>query len=94
MNIRFYIDPTTGDPHIYNHEVGEVEVEEALDNREEDRPGDRDCRIAIGRTDAGRTLRVVYVRDPKPDSIFVVTAYELSGKPLLAFRRRMRNKHK
>ena len=94
MNIRFYIDPTTGEPHIYNHDIGEVEVEEALANRDEDRPGEKDSRLAIGRTDAGRILRVIYVRDPKPDSIFVVTAYELTGKPLLAFRRRMRKKRK
>ena len=94
MNIRFYIDPATGVPHIYNHNVGEAEVEESLANRDEDRPGDKNSRIAIGRTDAGRVLRIVYVRDPKPDSIFVVTAYELDGKPLLAFRRRMRKKRK
>jgi hypothetical protein len=49
---------------------------------------------AIGRTEAGRILRVIYVRDPKPDSVFVVTAYELSGKPLVAFRRRMKKKRK
>ena len=94
MNVRYYIDPATGLPHIYNHNVGEVEVEESLANRDEDRPGDRDSRIAVGQTDAGRILRVVYVRDPKPDSIFVVTAYDLAGKPLIAFRRRMRKKRK
>ena len=94
MNVRYYADPSTGQPHIYNHDVGEAEVEEVFANRDEDRPGDRDSRIAIGRTDAGRILRVVYVRDPKPDSVFVVTAYELIGKPLSAFRRRMRRKRK
>ena len=46
------------------------------------------------RTESGRILRVIYVRDPKPDSVFVVTAYELSGKPLVAFRRRMKKKRK
>ena len=30
----------------------------------------------------GRYLRVVYVPDPEPESVFVVTAYELTGKPL------------
>ena len=50
--------------------------------------------MAIGRTEAGRILRVVYVRDPKPDSVFVITAYELEGKPLVAFRRGMKKKHK
>ena len=27
MNIRFYLDPETGQPHIYNHGVSEDEVE-------------------------------------------------------------------
>ena len=94
MQIRFYLDPTTGLPHIYNHDVDEAEVEEVLANPDEDRPGDKNSRIAIGRTEAGRILRVIYVRDPKPDSVFVVTAYELIGKPLLAFRRRMKKKRK
>jgi hypothetical protein len=37
-------------------------------------------------------LRVIYVPDPEPDSIFVITAYELRGKPLAAYRRRQRRK--
>ena len=32
INIRFYTDPVTGLPHIYNHNVIEVEVEEILLN--------------------------------------------------------------
>ena len=52
MNIRFYIDPKSGLPHIYNHGVDEDEVEQALANRGEDRAGDKDSRIAIGQTDA------------------------------------------
>lgn len=94
MKIRFYCDPTTGIPHIYNHDVDESEVEHVLVNSDEDRAGSGDSRVAIGRTDAGRILRVIYVRDPKPDSVFVITAYDLQGKPLVAFRRRMRKKHK
>jgi len=27
VEIRFYIDPTTGQPHIYRHDVDEAEVE-------------------------------------------------------------------
>ena len=94
MKIRFYIDPTTGLPHIYNHNVDETEVKEALANSDEDRPGTNRSRITIGRTDAGRILRVIYLRDPEPDSVFVITAYDLTGKPLVAFRRRMKKKHK
>jgi len=72
--------------------VDEREVEEVLINRGEDRPGRDGSRIAIGRTDSGRYLKVVYVRDSRPDSVFVVTAYELRGKPLLAYRKRERKK--
>ncbi len=94
MKIRFYLDPTAGLPHIYNHNVDETEVERVLANPDEDRPGTRNSRVAIGHTDGGRILKVIYVRDPRPDSLFVVTAYELTGKPLVAFRRRMKRKRK
>ena len=30
MKIRFYIDPGTDLPHIYNHDVRENEVEDVL----------------------------------------------------------------
>jgi len=32
MRLRFYIDPETGEPHIYKHQVSEAEVEEVLTN--------------------------------------------------------------
>lgn len=60
----------------------------------EDRPGREGSRVAIGQTEAGRYLRVIYVPDPEPDSVFVITGYELKGKPLFAYRRRRRAKHK
>jgi hypothetical protein len=92
LNIRYYIDPETGQPHIYNHDVAESEVEEILARPGEDRPGAGGSRIAIGQTSAGRYLRVLYVPDPEPDSVFVITAFELRGKPLIAYRRRRRRK--
>ena len=92
MNIRFYSDPETGLPHIYNHGVTEDEVEEVLLNPGEDWLGRRKTRNALGQTQSGRYLQVVYVRDPKPNSVFVITAYELTGKPLTAYRRRRRRK--
>jgi hypothetical protein len=94
MNIRFFIDPQSDVPHIYEHGVFEEEVEQTLVNPAEDRPGKEGSRVALGRTSAGRFLRVIYVPDPKPDSAFVITAYELKGKPLTAFRRRHRRKSK
>jgi hypothetical protein len=60
--------------------VTEEEVEEALKSPGEDRPGREDSRVAIGQTDAGRHLRVIYAPDPEPESVFVITAYELQGK--------------
>ena len=33
------------------------------------------ARLAVGRSQAGRYLRVVYVPDTVPDSVFVITAY-------------------
>ena len=92
MNIRFYNNPETGLPHIYNHGVDEDEVEEILLNPGESRAGRGRSRVAIGQTQAGRYLRVVYVPDAQPNSIFVVTAYELRGKPLRAYRRRQRKR--
>lgn len=92
MNIRFYVDPETGQPHIYGHAVSEDEVAEVLTNPGEDRPGREGSRIAIGKTRAGRYLRVIYVLDPEPESVFVITSYELRGRPLTAYRRRRRRK--
>lgn len=90
VRIRFYLDPESGEPHIFNHGVTEDEVEAVLTRPDEDRRGREGSRVAIGPTDAGRTLRVIYVPDPEPESVFVVTAYELHGKPLAAFKRRRR----
>ncbi|MDE0034620.1 MAG: DUF4258 domain-containing protein [Deltaproteobacteria bacterium] len=92
MNIRFYIDPETGYPHIHNHGVEEHEVEEALSSPGEDRSAREGSRSAIGRTRGGRYLRVIYV--PDPDGTFVITAYPLRGKPLAAYRRRIRRKRR
>jgi hypothetical protein len=92
LQIRFYIDPGTGEPHIYNHGVDESEVEDVLARSGEDRPGREGSRVAIGQTRAGRYLRVIYVPDPEPNSVFVITAYALSGKPLAAYRRRRKSK--
>jgi len=82
------IDQDVGHPHIYKHNVNQSEVEYVLNHPGEDRPGAHGSRIAIGQTENGRYLRVIYVPDPEPDSVFVITAYELTGKPLKAYRRR------
>lgn len=94
MRIHYYIDADTEQLHIYNHGVEKHEVEHVLRHSGEDRPGAMGSRIAIGQTDAGRYLRVIYVPNPEPDSVFVITGYELIGKPLTAYRRRCRRKGK
>jgi hypothetical protein len=94
VQIRFYVDPETEAPHIHNHDVDEDEVADVLANPGEDRVGGEGSRVAIGRTRDGRHLRVIYVPDPEPASVFVITAYELAGKALLAYRRRRKRKGK
>lgn len=84
------MDPATELPHIYAHQVRESEVEEVLQNPGEDRAGRDQSRVAIGQTASGRYLRVIYV--PDAADVFVVTAYELRGQPLLAYRRRRRKR--
>ncbi len=46
----------------------------------------------MGQTRPGRYLRVIYVPDPEPETVFVITAFELTGKPLTAYKRRRRKK--
>ena len=92
MEIRFYIDRETNLPHIYNHQVSEQEVEDVLRKPGEDRQGREDSRVAIGQTQAGRYLKIIYVSDSQSNSLFVITAYELTGKPLAAYKRRRRKK--
>ncbi len=92
MEIRFYIDSETNLPHIYNHQVLEQEVEDILRRPGEDRQGRENSRVAIGQTQAGRYLKIIYVLDREPNSVFVITAYELTGKPLAAYKRRRRKK--
>jgi hypothetical protein len=72
--------------------VNEDEVIDVLEKPGEDRAGREGARIALGQTASGRYLRVVYVPHPEPGSVFVITAYDLAGKPLAAFRRRRRKK--
>ncbi len=90
MSIRYFIDSVTNLPHIYRHDVTENEAEEVLNCPDEDRPGKDGSRVAIGQTHTGRYLRIIYVPDEEGESVFVITGYELQGKPLIAFKRRRR----
>jgi len=90
--LRFYLDPTTGEPHIYEHGVTESEVSQVLQNPGEERLGRGGSRVVIGATEGGRVLRVIYAPDSDSWGFFVITAYDLRGKPLAAYRRRQRRK--
>ncbi|MHC1600004.1 MAG: hypothetical protein ACXQS5_04190 [Candidatus Methanospirareceae archaeon] len=60
----------------------------------EDRLGHEGSRVAVGQTQNGRYLRVIYAPDKEPNSIFVITAYDLLGTALIAYRRRTRRRKK
>jgi hypothetical protein len=93
LRAQFYIDLATGSPHIHNHQVQEDEVIDILEQPGEDRAGSENSRVALGQTAAGRYLRVIYVPTAEPDCVFVITAYDLTGKSLAAYRRRRKKKH-
>ncbi len=94
MDMRFCINPETDEPHIYDHGVTEGEIREVLVRVGDDFRGRRKARIRFGQTLSGRYLKVIYVPDEEGDSVFVITAYDLRGKALKAFRRRQRRKQK
>jgi hypothetical protein len=71
--------------------VDEDEVVDVLDRPGEDRAGREGSRVALGQTASGRYLRIIYV--PEPGGVFVITAFELTGKSLAAYRRRRKKKH-
>ena len=92
MIVKFFIDPETDQPHIYNHGVTEAEVLQVLARPGLTLKGSRDSRFGLGQTEAGRYLKVVYAPRKAGDGIFIITAYELRGKELRAYRRRRRRK--
>jgi hypothetical protein len=92
VEIRYYRDPESGLPHIYDHGVTETEAEWILAHAGEDEICSGNSRQALGQTADGRYLRVVYVPDHEGDGVFVVTAYPLAGRRLQAYRRRQRRR--
>lgn len=94
MELRFWIDPDTGLPHIHNHGVSEEEARQVMIRTGEELSGRDGSRIRLGRTAAGRYLQVVYVPDQTGVGVFVVTAHDLRPKAKRALRKRMRRKWK
>ena len=93
MYIHYYIDPKKGLPHIYNHNISESEVEDVLLRPGEDRHGRDGSRLALGQTHAGLYLRVIYIPYPEQESVFIITSFELTGKPLATYKCGRRKKN-
>jgi hypothetical protein len=85
MEIKFYIDPETQQPHIYEHGVTEQEARQVIMRAVDDFQGKKGARIALGQTAAGRYLQVVYVRDKEPDSLLVINRLRPQGQSLDGF---------
>lgn len=90
--LRFYIDPDSGEPHIFEHGVSEAEVGEVLNRPQETLRGRKESSVAHGRTKAGRYLKVIFSPDDDGESIFVITAFDLPAKQIAALKRRLRRK--
>lgn len=59
MELRSYLDPVTGQPHLYEHGATEQEAAQVLRGPGEDLPAARGSRMKLGRTASGRFLQVV-----------------------------------
>ncbi|HEY2413498.1 MAG TPA: hypothetical protein VGI40_14705 [Pirellulaceae bacterium] len=88
----FFTDFDTEEPHIHAHGIVEEEVYQVLWRPGEDVQGSENSRIKMGRTSAGRCLKVIYVMDEDRSGLFVIAAYEIGGKEKKAFRRRQRRR--
>lgn len=91
MTVRFHRNPD-GEPHIHDHGVSEAEVVEALGRPLLQAAGRDESTILIGRTVAGRVLKIIFADARDGDGIFVITAYDLPAKQARALRRRLRRK--
>lgn len=93
MNLRFFINPQTGEPHIDDHNVSEEEVEDVLDRPTETVPGRDGTFVAYGQSGAGRWLKVIYAIEGPPARAYrVITAYEPRPKTIRALRRRRKSR--
>ncbi|MGO8901431.1 MAG: hypothetical protein ACLQU5_24215 [Isosphaeraceae bacterium] len=92
MDIRFYLDPDTGLPHIYGHGVTEEEVEQVLRASGGDIQGSRGSRMKL-RPDLGRALSPGHLLARRGTGERLRDhRYELTGNAKRAYRRRRRRK--
>jgi hypothetical protein len=90
--IRYNVDPDTGDPHFYSHNVSIEEVLSVLRDPLEKSRGREDSIAAIGQTSRGRYLKVIFSPDDDGIGIFVITAYDITDSQIRALRRRLRRR--
>ena len=90
--IRFYLDPESGLPHILDHGVTENEARDVLRNPLQEIRGRGQTITAFGQARGGRYLKVIYSPDDDGLGLFVITAYDLTGKELHALKRRLRRR--
>jgi hypothetical protein len=93
MDIRYYIRDS-GEPHIYDHDVTEDEVEDVLRDPLEQTPSRGGSVIALGQTRGGRYLKVIYSPDEDGEGILVITAFDLPPKQVRALYRRLRRRRR
>jgi hypothetical protein len=92
MELRFWKNAETHLPHVFDHGVTEEEVRQVLARPGLNLPAGANARSIVGQTSSGRYLKVVFVPDSGGNSGFVVTAYEIKGNALKAYRRAARRK--
>ena len=91
MNVWFNLNPD-GEPHIHDHGITVAEVREAMDRPLIQTSGRDDSTIMIGRTIAGRVLKIICTDARDGDGIFVITAFDLPDKQLRALGRRLKRR--
>lgn len=88
MRFRFFIDPKTGEPHIYEHGVTEREVEQVFEDDPYKTVAREGAYQVSGQTWGGRYLRIVY-REEGPDEVFVIHARDLRKREKRTYRKKM-----
>lgn len=91
MNVRFNLNPDA-EAHTLDHGVSEAEVHEAMDRPLLQTSGRDGSTILIGRTIAGRVLKIIFTDARDGDGIFVITAFDLPDKQIRALQRRLKRR--
>jgi hypothetical protein len=92
MDIEFYIDADTGEPHIARHGVEKWEAIDVLENADASYNGRGGTLVAIGQTRNGRYLRVIYRRLDAGGGCRIITAFDLSANAKRSLRRKRRRR--